>query len=101
MKCAAQHERADCVHQAHLLGNRNKGCRRDNAAAWMGPSQQRLDTHHSSAMRRDNGLIVQFQLMRADRARQLTLDELQVGRDCIDRMIKGDDGAWSLFGCRT
>ena len=70
LQCAAQNESADRVHQSHLLGDRNERCRRNRSARRVVPAQQSLDADHAPALRRHDRLIMQIEIVRADRARQ-------------------------------
>ena len=63
----------------------------------MVPAKQSLDADHAPALRRHDGLIVQIEIVRADRTRKLAMDEFLIGGNRIDGKLERDDRARPSF----
>ena len=67
----------------------------------MVPAQQCLNSDHAPALRRDDGLIVQIEIVCADGPWQLAVDEFLIGGDGINGNVKCDDRSGPSFRGRT
>ncbi len=94
---APQDERAERIHQTHLLGNRDEARRRNDSMFGMRPAQQGFQPEHGPASGRDDRLEMQF-LVRREGARQFPLYEALLARYFVDGAIKRDERAGPLLG---
>src|SRR5919198_4028229 len=73
LACGAEDEASERKDQARLLRERHEAVGPDEAAHRVFPAYERLDAHRHSRLERDDGLVVELELLRRDRALQLRL----------------------------
>jgi hypothetical protein len=67
----------------------------------MRPAQQRFAASDRAGGGGDDWLEVQFQFLRGERARQIALDNLPLGRGLVDRRVEHGQRARPPLGSRT